>query len=164
MKNNSNNLSSPKGKYDGPFSLYTTCYKCNKQLKVEYYDDDDFESYETVSIGRKGMCTVHYCPYCGEANRGFSPYDIHEPMKFDDSFNSDDFPEDDDSDVDSWWPDSDGADLIPDDPPEEQDDNPFKMDDDADTKTFTCRECNKTFRLNPKDCEHLFCLYCGKTV
>ena len=148
---------------ENPITLYTSCYKCNKELKVEYYDDN-FESYETVFLGRKGTKTIHYCPYCGEKNSGFSPYDINEPMKFDNITSSDDKLDDDENDVDSWWPDSDGAELIPDDTPEKEDPNPYEMDNNAITEIFTCSECSKSFRLNPKGCKKIHCLYCGSII
>ena len=163
---------------EGPYSLYTTCSNCDRHLKVEYYNDDAFETYETTFLGRRGTESIHYCPYCGERSGGFSPYDPDEPMRFDEldalsphsrlsdddeEYEDDHYAEDDYDGEDSWWPDSEGVDLE-DDYDEDPDDNPWEMDPMDITRICTCKSCKESFRLNPKGCKKFYCLFCGKEI
>ena len=166
---------------EGPYTLYSTCDDCSRHLKVEYYNDDAFETYETTFLGRRGTESVHYCPYCGKRSGGFSPYDPDEPMRFDEldapspfnhsdrnadddeEYEDDHYAEDDYDGEDSWWPDSEGVDLE-DDYDEDPDDNPWEMDPMDITRICTCKSCKESFRLNPKGCKKFYCLYCGKEI
>ena len=165
---------------EGPYTLYCTCSDCGRHLKVEYYNDNAFETYEKTFLGRLGTETVHHCPYCGKRSGGFSPYDPDEPMRFDEldapiSRAIDDDDRDGDTfeaeergldDGDSWWPDSEGVELEDeyDEDTDDPDDNPWEMDPADITKICTCKNCKESFRLNPKGCEKLYCLYCGKEI
>ena len=155
---------------EGPYTLISTCSDCGRHLKAEYYNDNAFETHETKFLRRLGTETVHYCPYCGKRSGGFSPYDLDEPINFNEldepsssRCSASDEYDDNDEHEDSWWPDSEAIELD-DDCDDDPDDNPWKMDAESITKIYTCENCKESFRLNPKGYKELFCLYCGKEL
>lgn len=146
---------------DNAFTCYTSCYKCKRQIRIEYYDDK-FETKENVTfLGRLGTTTYSYCPYCGTRESGFRPYDPEQKMDL--SLEGD--PEEsefDDLEEHAWWPDAEGVTLVDDDEEEEDDGDPWEMDDEALLVAFTCPDCGQKFRMNPKGCDKIYCYFCGK--
>ena len=142
---------------EGKFTCYTSCFKCKKQIEVEF-DDDNFETEENVTfLGRQGTMKYHYSPYCGAKESGFRPYDPDQKMDLsleDDPVKLD---EEEQDDGEAWWPDVEGVTLIDED--EEDDDDSC---DESEKSAFACPSCGKKTWLNPKGCEKIFCYYCGK--
>lgn len=144
---------------DNAITCFTSCYKCNRRIKIEFYDDK-FETEENVTfLGRLGTRTYSYCPYCGTKESGFSPYDPEQ--KIDLSLEDDPEEYEIDDEEPSWWPDAEGVTLI-DDEEEEEKGDPWEMDDEALMRSFTCPSCGEKFRLNPKGIDKIYCYYCGK--
>lgn len=143
---------------DNAFICVTSCYKCNRQIEVEYYNDN-FETEENVTfLGRLGTRTYSYCPYCGTRESGFSPYDPEQKMDLsleDDPVES----EFDDLEEHSWWPDAEGVTLID---AEEEENDALESEDESDRIAFICHSCGQKFRLNPKGCDKIYCYFCGK--
>ncbi len=144
---------------DNPLICITSCYKCKRQLKIEYFNNN-FETEENVTfLGRLGTKTYSYCPYCGTKETGFRPYDLEQ--KIDLSLEND--PEEcefDDCEEPSWWPEAEGVTLV--DGAEEEKDDPWEMNDETLLRSFTCPSCGQKFRLNPKGSDKIYCYFCGK--
>lgn len=146
---------------DNVFTCYSSCHKCNRRIKIQYFEDT-CETRENVTfLGRLGTETYSYCPYCGVKQTGFMPYDTQP-----ESTNA--LPDDEDGEewndeAESWWPDAEGVTLV--DEEDEEDDgdsNPWEMDDESVLEEFTCPSCRQHFRLNPKEIEKIYCYFCGK--
>lgn len=140
----------------GDYTCHSSCFKCNRGIVVEFYEDD-FETVEnTTFLGRLGTTTFSYCPYCGVKHSGFAPYDWNQKMDL--SLEDDPVvPEDEEDDGEAWWPDTEGVTLIDED--EEDEDDRW---DESEKEAFTCPSCGKKTRLNPKGCDRIFCYFCGK--
>ena len=145
---------------DNVFSSYSSCYKCEKRIKIEYYEDTCETKDNVTFMGDLGMEIYSYCPYCGVKHTGFRPYDLQPketaPVEDDDE-------EEWDDEVESWWPDAEGVTLVDEDDEEEEDDgDPWEMDDESVLVAFTCPDCGQKFRLNPKGNDKIYCYFCGK--
>jgi hypothetical protein len=140
----------------GSYTCLSSCFKCNRGIAVEFYEDV-FETEEnTTFLGRLGTTTYTYCPYCGVKQSGFAPYDWNQKMDL--SLEDDPaVPEDEEEDGEAWWPDAEGVTLIDED--EEDEEDPW---DESEKEAFTCPSCGKKTRLNPKGCDRIFCYFCGK--
>lgn len=138
----------------GFFTCYTSCYKCHRQIMIDYAEDS-FETEENVTfLGRLGSMTYQYCPYCGVRESRFSPYDPDQKMDFSQVDNFAASIRDDETE--SLWPDVEGVTLIDE---EEEGDDSW---DESEKVAFVCTSCGKKTRLNPKGCDKVFCFYCGK--
>ena len=141
----------------GAFICLSSCYKCGRQIEIEYYTDH-FERKENATfLGRLGTEKYSYCPYCGVKQTGFSPYYPEQKMNLsmeDDpvSIKSD---EDDEDDADFWWPEAEGVTLID----EEEEEEPDHSGVDEDEETFVCRSCGEMIRLKRKGFEKIYCYY-----
>ena len=56
---------------DNVFSSYSSCYKCEKRIKIEYYEDTCETKDNVTFMGDLGMEIYSYCPYCGVKHTGF---------------------------------------------------------------------------------------------
>ena len=144
---------------DETISCYSSCYKCNKRIKIEYYEDACETKENVTFMGELGVEVYSYCPYCGVKHTGFRPYDLQTERN---AAIEDDDEEEWDADDDSWWPDAEGVTLVDDDENEEEDGDPWEMDDEAQLVAFTCPACGQKFRLNPKGNDKIYCYFCGK--
>ncbi len=144
---------------DDAISCYSSCYKCHKRIKIEYYEDTCETKENVTFLGDLGTEIYSYCPYCGVKHTGFRPYDLQTERVA--SVVDDDEVEWDDE-VESWWPEADGVTLVDDDEEEEEDSDPWEMDDDALLAGFACPACGQKFRLNPKGTDKIYCYFCGK--
>ena len=102
---------------DNVFSSYSSCYKCEKRIKIEYYEDTCETKDNVTFMGDLGMEIYSYCPYCGVKHTGFRPYDLQTERN---AAIEDDDEEEWDADDDSWWPDAEGVTLVDDDENEDQ--------------------------------------------
>lgn len=140
---------------ENAYTCCSSCFKCNRGIIVEYYEDD-FETEDNVTfLGRLGTRKYSYCPYCGVKQSGFAPYDWNQKM----DLSLEDDPEETenkDDGGDSWWPDAEGVTLFDED--EEEDDSW----DESEKVPFSCSSCGKKTRLNPKGCDKVYCYFCGK--
>lgn len=129
------------------YTCYSTCFKCNRSIAVEY-DNDYIETEENVPfLGRLGVMRYHYCPYCGVKVSGFSPYDRDQKMDL--SLEND--PEEQDDDAEPWWSDAEGVTLIDED--EEDDDDSW---DEPEKAALICLSCGKKTWLNPRGCDSAY--------
>ena len=144
---------------DNVFSSYSSCYKCDKWIKIEYYEDTCETKENATFLGDLGIEIYSYCPYCGVKNTGFMPYDLQSKETASDE---DAEWDDEDENDDTWWPDAEGVTLVDDDEEEEDDGDPWEMDDEELLVAFTCPDCGQKFRLSPKGCDKIYCYFCGK--
>ena len=141
---------------DDVINCYSSCYKCNKRIKIEYYEEACETKENVTFLGDLGTEIYSYCPYCGVKHTGFRPYDLQTERTAE--FEDDDEEEWED---DSYWPEAEGVTLIDDDD-EEEDGDPWEMDDESLLVAFTCPSCGQKFRLNPKGSKKIYCYFCGK--
>lgn len=152
---------------DDAIICYTSCFRCNRQIRVKYYNDH-FETREnTVFLHRLGRETYTYCPYCGHKETSFSPYDNQpeeipaDPVDDEFLFENDDQCEWEEWDEgESFWPEAEGAELVDDD----EEDDPSEKYDDSNADSFSCPFCGEKFRVNPKGCAKIYCYYCGQGI
>ena len=148
---------------ENPSTHFSSCYKCKRRLKIECYSDN-FETKENVEFfGDLGSESYSYCPYCGELNTGFSPYEIR-PVDMD--ADDEDEWEDEDSynEEDYWWRRDDMGVTLIDEDEEPEDEEPFEMYPDEETEVFECPSCGESFKTSRKGCDMIFCYYCGKEI
>ena len=148
---------------ENPSTHFSSCYKCKRRLKIECYSDN-FETKENVEFfGDLGSESYSYCPYCGELNTGFSPYEIRSvDMDADDEDEWED--EDSYNDEDYWWRRDDMGVTLIDEDEEPEDEEPFEMYPEEETEVFECPSCGESFRTSRKGCDKIFCYYCGKEI
>ena len=117
---------------DDAFVRCSTCFRCHREIKVEYYDDNFRTKENATFLGRLGREIISYCPYCGEKETGFSPYDPNQLIKIDHTEET--IPDEDDGE-DFWWPEAEGVEFIDD---EKENANAEEPDDDTAAVAFIC--------------------------
>ena len=166
--NNTNNEEEYIVSKENPSTHFSSCYKCNRRLKIECYSDNCVRKENAVFLGDKGTESYSYCPYCGVQQTGFSPYEIHSRSVEMDAMDTDDEDEWDDEDnyneEDYWWRRDDMGVTLVDEDEEPEDDEPFEMYPDDETEVFECKSCGESFRTSRKDCDKIYCYYCGKEI
>ena len=147
---------------ENPSTHFSSCYKCNRRLKIECYSDNFERKENAVFFGDKGTESYSYCPYCGIQQTSFSPYEIH-PVEMD-ADDEDDWEDDDYNEEDYWWRRDDLGVTLVDEDEEPEDDEPFEMYPDDETEVFECKSCGESFRTSRKGCDKIYCYYCGKEI
>ena len=141
---------------ENPITHFSSCFRCNRRLKIECYSDNFTRRKNVTFLGRLGEKGYSYCPYCGAVNSSFAPYDDNGPVSVSNFDNEED--DDDEMEINDWSkvPALDDEDI--------EEEEPLKMYPMEETETFTCPSCGESFRTGKLGFDRIFCYYCGKRI